>query len=144
MARRAHSGLAGYRDASDFRTGGRNGRGRLAVNQAVTAQLDAIPDQPFTGCVREISALASTDFDGGWPLPRNFTLETALDQPDSRLKPGMTAQLTVIVDRIPNALAIPAQASFSARAGLWPMCGMVRSSRSACSKWAEGAAIASW
>ena len=87
-------------------------RGRLAVNQAVTAQLDAIPDQPFTGCVREISALASTDFDGGWPFPRNFTLETALDQPDSRLKPGMTAQLTVIVDRIPNALAIPAQASF--------------------------------
>jgi multidrug efflux pump subunit AcrA (membrane-fusion protein) len=43
------------------------------------------------------------------PIPQNFDLEIALDQTDSRLKPGMTAQITVIVDRVPDAITIPAQ-----------------------------------
>jgi hypothetical protein len=36
----------------------------------------------------------------------------ALDQGDARLKPGMTTQLTVVVDRVPSALTIPVEASF--------------------------------
>jgi len=87
-------------------------RGRVALKQTVTAQFDAIPERQFTGHVEDISTLASSDFSGGWPFARNFELKVALDQIDSRLKPGMTAQLTVIVDRIANGLSIPAQASF--------------------------------
>ena len=45
-------------------------------------------------------------------FPRNFDLEIALDQADPRLKPGMAVQLTVVVDRFPDALTIPVQASF--------------------------------
>jgi HlyD family secretion protein len=43
---------------------------------------------------------------------RNFNLQIALDQKDPRVKPGMTAQITVVVDRIPDAITIPVQASF--------------------------------
>ena len=52
------------------------------------------------------------DFSAGWPIQRNFNLQIALDQKDPRVKPGMTAQITVVVDRIPDAITIPVQASF--------------------------------
>jgi hypothetical protein len=87
-------------------------RGRLAVSQPVTLQLDAIADRQFTGKVERIGTIATSDFSAGWPIPRNFDLEISIDQTDSRIKPGMTAQITVIVDRVPNAITIPAQASF--------------------------------
>jgi HlyD family secretion protein len=87
-------------------------RGRLALNQIISAQLDAIPDRQFTGKIEQISTIATIDFSAGWPIPRNFNLQIALDQTDARLKPGMTAQLTVVVDRVPDALTIPVEASF--------------------------------
>lgn len=87
-------------------------RGRLAPKQPVTVHLDAIPDRQFTGTIEDISTLASEDFSAGWPIPRNFNIRIILDQSDARLKPGMTAQVTVIVDRVRDAVAIPVQASF--------------------------------
>ena len=42
----------------------------------------------------------------------NFLLEIVLDQTDSRFKPGITGQVTVVVDRVPNAITLPAQALF--------------------------------
>jgi RND family efflux transporter MFP subunit len=87
-------------------------RGRLALNETVSAQLDAIPDRQFTGKIEQISTIATIDFSAGWPIPRNFNLVIALDQADARLKPGMTAQLTVVVDSVPDALTIPVEASF--------------------------------
>ncbi len=50
-------------------------RGRLALKQPVTVQLNAIPDRQFTGHIEQISAIASLDFNSGWPITRNFTLE---------------------------------------------------------------------
>jgi RND family efflux transporter MFP subunit len=87
-------------------------RGRLALAQTATLQLDAIPDRQFTGKIERIGTIATSDFSAGWPIPRNFDLEIAIDQPDPRLKPGMTVQVTVIVNRVSDAIAIPAQASF--------------------------------
>jgi RND family efflux transporter MFP subunit len=87
-------------------------RGRLAPQQPVTVHLDAIPDRQFTGTIEDISTLASEDFSAGWPIPRNFNVRIVLEQSDPRLKPGMTAQVTVIVDRVRDAVAIPVQASF--------------------------------
>jgi HlyD family secretion protein len=87
-------------------------RGRLALKETATVQLDAIADRQFSGYIERIGTIASTDFSGGWPFPRNFDLEIALDQADPRLKPGMAVQLTVVVDRFPDALTIPVQASF--------------------------------
>jgi RND family efflux transporter MFP subunit len=87
-------------------------RGRLALKLPVTVQLNAIPDRQFTGHIESISEIATLDFSGGWPINRNFTLEIVLDQTDSRFKPGTTGQVTVVVDRVSNAISIPAQALF--------------------------------
>jgi len=102
-------------DAASLRVSARvdeTDRGRLSVKQPVTVQLDAIPDRQFTGAIEQISTIATEDFSAGWPIPRNFDVRIALAQTDPRLKPGMTTQVTVIVDRIPDALVIPVQASF--------------------------------
>jgi RND family efflux transporter MFP subunit len=107
--------IAELPDLSTLRVGARVDeaeRGRLAAHQSATVQLDAIPERQFSGKLEQIGTIATMDFSSGWPIPRNFNLQIALDQKDPRLKPGMTAQITVIVDRIPNAIAIPVQASF--------------------------------
>lgn len=107
--------LAELPDAASMRIAARvdeTERGRLAVAQPVTLQLDAIADRQFTGKIEHIGTIATSDFSAGWPIPRNFDLEIAFDQTDARLKPGMTVQITVIVDHVPDAIAIPAQASF--------------------------------
>jgi HlyD family secretion protein len=107
--------IAELPDATTLRVSARvdeTERGRLALNQPVTVQLNAIPDRQFTGHVGLISTIAALDFSGGWPITRNFVLEIALDQTDSRFKPGITGQVTVVVDRIPDAITIPVQAVF--------------------------------
>lgn len=87
-------------------------RGRLALKQPVTVQLNAIPDRQFTGHIEQIGEIASLDFTSGWPINRNFVLEIGLDQTDSRFKPGITGDVTVVVDKVPNAIIMPAQALF--------------------------------
>jgi len=87
-------------------------RGRLAPQQMVTAHLDAIADREFSGRIAQISTIATSDFSGGWPFSRDFDLSIALDQTDQRIRPGMTARVTVVVEKIPNVLTIPVQASF--------------------------------
>jgi RND family efflux transporter MFP subunit len=87
-------------------------RGRLALQQSVTVQLNAIPDRQFTGHIEQIGAIASLDFNSGWPITRNFILEVGIDQTDPRFKPGITGEVTVVVDKVPNAIILPAQALF--------------------------------
>lgn len=114
---RAWSGasIAELPDASSLRIAAHvdeTERGKLALAKAVTVQLDAINDRQFTGKIERIGTIATTDFSAGWPFPRNFKLDIAIDQNDPRFRPGMTAQITAIIDRIPNAISIPVQASF--------------------------------
>jgi HlyD family secretion protein len=102
-------------DASSLRVTARvdeTERGRIALKAPVTVQLNAIPDRQFTGHIEQISAIASLDFSSGWPFARNFLLEIVLDQSDARFKPGITGDVTVVVDRVADALMIPAQALF--------------------------------
>lgn len=107
--------IAELPDAASLRIAARvdeTERGRLALLQPVTLQLDAIADRQFTGKVERIGTIATSDFSAGWPIPRNFDLEIVINEADPRLKPGMTVQITVIVDKVPDAITIPAQASF--------------------------------
>jgi HlyD family secretion protein len=109
------AGIAELPDAASLRVTARvdeTERGRLAAQQPVTVQLNAIPDRQFTGHIEQIGQIASLDFSGGWPIARNFTLEVALDQSDSRFKPGITGDVTVVVEKVPNAIILPAQAMF--------------------------------
>jgi HlyD family secretion protein len=107
--------IAELPDASTLRISARvdeTERGRLGPGLPVNVQLNAIPDRQFTGKIDRISEIASVDFSGGWPFPRNFTLEIHLDQADSRFKPGITGQVTVVVDHVPDAISIPARGLF--------------------------------
>ncbi|HXJ94558.1 MAG TPA: efflux RND transporter periplasmic adaptor subunit [Terriglobia bacterium] len=87
-------------------------RARVALNQAANVRVDALPDRELSGHVARIGALATVDFSGGWPFPKNFELGVGLDQSDPRLRPGMNATARIAVDKIPNAIVIPAEAAF--------------------------------
>jgi HlyD family secretion protein len=87
-------------------------RGRLALNQRVIVRAEALPDRELKAHVQTISVLAKADFTAGWPPPRNFDLRVALDEGDPRLRPGLTVSLRVAVDRLPDAVMVPAEAVF--------------------------------
>ncbi len=86
-------------------------RGRMAIGQAGTIRVEALPDRELKGHVDKISALAKADFTT-WPPPRNFDLTMAIDDPDDRLRPGMTATIRVAVETLSNVLLVPPQAMF--------------------------------
>lgn len=87
-------------------------RGRVQVGQTATIKVDAIPDKEFTAKVASISEIASMDFSGGWPFPRNFTIKFTLANSDTRLRPGMSANARIAVDKVPSGIIIPAEAMF--------------------------------
>ncbi len=87
-------------------------RGQLKAGQTVSARVDAVPDRSFDGHVESISPTASLDFNGGWPIPRNFSVDVALAENDARLAPGMGATVRVAVAKIPDGIVIPATALF--------------------------------
>jgi HlyD family secretion protein len=109
------AGIVEIPDLSSLRVEGRvdeSDRARVALKQAANLRIDAVPDRDFTGRVARISTLASVDFTGGWPFPKNFELAVSLDQTDSRLRPGMNATARIAVDRVKDAILIPVEAAF--------------------------------
>lgn len=88
-------------------------RGQLKVGQKATVRIDAIPDREYTATVADISLLARVDFTSGWPPAKNFDLKLSIDDPDARLRPGMSAVARVAVGRVPDMLLLPASAVFN-------------------------------
>lgn len=86
-------------------------RGRVAPGQPVTLNLEAVPDKEHKGRVSEISPMARLDY-STYPTRKSFDLKVQLEQPDPRLRAGMTAALRVEVERLPNSIIIPAEAVF--------------------------------
>jgi RND family efflux transporter MFP subunit len=87
-------------------------RGRLKVGQTGGARIDAVPDGSFEGRIDSISPTASLDFNAGWPVPRNFSVDVTFSSTDARLAPGMGAVVRVAVDRVADGIVIPANALF--------------------------------
>ena len=86
-------------------------RGRMQIGQRVVVRADAIPDKELPGKIADISALARVDF-SNWPPQRNFNMIVVLDALDPRLRPGMNTSVRVAVDRVADAVLIPARAVF--------------------------------
>ncbi len=104
-------------DLSSIQVSGRvdeTDRGRLAAAQSTTVRVDAVPDTDFSGSVAQISPLTKIDF-SNWPPQRNFDVTIKIDKGDPRLRPGMNATARVAVDRITDAVIIPADACFDKR-----------------------------
>jgi RND family efflux transporter MFP subunit len=86
-------------------------RGRMQPGQRVIVRADAVPDKELVGKIGDISALARVDF-SSWPPQRNFNMMVQLDQMDPRLRPGMNTTVRVAIDRVADAVLIPARAIF--------------------------------
>ena len=87
-------------------------RGQLKLGQTGSVRIEAVPDGNFEGRIEIISPTASLDFNAGWPVPRNFTVDVALANSDARLAPGMGAVVRVAVDRVADGIVIPSSALF--------------------------------
>lgn len=78
--------------------------GRIKTNQPVTFTVDAYPDQTFKGNVSEIRNAPTTVQN-----VVTYAVIVKVDNPELKLKPGMTANVSIIIDdkkgilRIPNA-----------------------------------------
>ncbi len=86
-------------------------RGRLAPEQTATLRVDAVPDTEHKGHVDEISPLAQLDY-SSWPVKKNFDLTIHLENPDPRLRPGMSATARIAVERLPDSILVSAEAVF--------------------------------
>ena len=86
-------------------------RGRVQLGQPVVLNIEGVPDKEHKGKVSEISPLAKLDY-SGYPVTKNFDLTVQLEDPDPRLRPGMTSGFRVEVERVPGSIVIPASAIF--------------------------------
>jgi HlyD family secretion protein len=86
-------------------------RGRVQQGQPVILRVEALPDREHKGSVSEISPIAKTDY-STYPIRKSFDLKVKLEQPDPRLRAGMTTVLRVEVESLHNSIVIPAEAVF--------------------------------
>jgi multidrug efflux pump subunit AcrA (membrane-fusion protein) len=86
-------------------------RARVQAHAAAIVRVDAVPDRDLDGRIQDISLVAKPDFTT-WPPVRNFDVTIALSSSDPRLRSGMSASARIELDRLPNALMVPAAAVF--------------------------------
>src|SRR5260370_38191947 len=86
-------------------------RGRIATGQAARIHIDAFPEKTLSGKLAGISPLTEQSFE--WPPTRSFRGYAQIEQAGLRLRPGMNGGIDVIVNKLPDALSIPAKALFT-------------------------------
>ena len=72
----------------------------LATGQVVEVSVDAWPDQPFTGKVISLDARVSAE-------TRNLVVRAEVKNADKRLKPGMFANVAVLVGKAQSLVTLP-------------------------------------
>jgi HlyD family secretion protein len=77
----------------------------LALGQSATIHLDALVGAPLAGKVVEIGSSGVKQGD-----VVKFKVKIALDTPEPRVKPGMTARVEITTERAADAIAVPQQA----------------------------------
>ncbi len=80
--------------------------GRMRPGQVVTFRVDAFPNDTFTGAVEQVRLQPTT-------VQNVVTYQTviAVPNPQLKLKPGMTANVTIEVSRKSNVLRVPSSAT---------------------------------
>jgi HlyD family secretion protein len=86
-------------------------RGRVAAGQDVLITVDPFPEKTYKGKLSGISPLVEQTFE--WPPTRNFRAMGSFEDRDARLRPSMNGRLDIIIERIPDAISIPAAALFT-------------------------------
>lgn len=81
---------------------------KIKMNQEADITIDAFPYDTFSGYISKIAAKASTVEN-----VKVFPVEIIVKQKDTRLKPGLTANVTIYGEKKTNILTIPIRAIFS-------------------------------
>jgi HlyD family secretion protein len=76
--------------------------GSIAPGEPVGFSVDAYPEEEFTGIVKRVRLQPTTEQN-----VVTYSAEVAVDNPDLRLKPGMTATLNVETARASGVLRVP-------------------------------------
>lgn len=86
-------------------------RNNLKEGQRVDIELDALPGNIFHGVVKTLGGMNSRRF---WEAETDakFDITIALDGKDSRMRPGLTAQVVIQGDPHKDVLYLPRQALF--------------------------------
>lgn len=85
-------------------------RHQIREGMRIRGHLEAYPDETFTGSIRRIGRLAVPDpLD---PAVRQFPVWAVLDRSGARLKPGMTAVVSIELQTVTDAVVVSAGAVF--------------------------------
>ncbi len=82
---------------------------RVAMGQKALIRVDAYPDAVYTGEITDISPLARRS---GLSQMKVFDCVVTIDGTDLSLRPGMTAQVSIITHYRPEAVVVPLDAIF--------------------------------
>jgi RND family efflux transporter MFP subunit len=80
--------------------------GRLKLGQPVTITIDAFPGERFEGSIRRISPIVS----GGKLETRTADVWIYFAKKDKRIKPGMSADIEILITTLEGVLSVPSQA----------------------------------
>ena len=81
----------------------------IKLGQPAKIKVDAVTDKDYVGRVVEIGSSA-TQRAGSTTGMRYFKVKSAIENPDDRLRPGMTSQVSITTLSEPSALVVPIQA----------------------------------
>ena len=82
---------------------------KIAVGQSANVTYPAFPDIVSQGTVTAIASVANSDsnYGGG---SATFNVDILIEAPDSRLKPGMTAEVSVVTEQLDDVVMVPTMA----------------------------------
>jgi hypothetical protein len=86
-------------------------RGRVKSGSPARVRIDSLPELTFSARLSEISVMTQISFD--WPPSYSFRGYAKIDNPDPRLRPDMNGTMDVVVDRLADAISVPAKAVFT-------------------------------
>lgn len=82
---------------------------KIAVGQNANVTYPAFPDIVSQGTVTAIASVANSDSNyGGGSV--TFNVDILIEAPDARLKPGMTAEVSVVTERLDDVVMVPTMA----------------------------------
>ena len=81
---------------------------KIAVGQSANVTYPAFPDIVSQGTVTTIASVANSDANGGGSV--TFNVDILIEAPDSRLKPGMTAEVSVVTEQLDDVVMVPTMA----------------------------------
>ena len=92
---------------------------RLTTGQRAQVKVDAYPDKVLWGQVRSLLPVASQTLENDKLELQGFRCEITLDSADPDLRPGMTANVEIIIQELQDALQVPSQALIEHDGVMW-------------------------